>query len=87
MMESQGIGIHLICDFHLIEVFKILKGQTRIDPALFWEVRSNIQGGIRLANAEIGHWQLRNPHQIMDKERHFVSNRTFALLENATYRR
>ena len=24
--------------------------------------------------AEIGHWQLRNPHQIMDEERRFVFN-------------
>ena len=32
----------------LIEVFKILKGQTRIDPSLFWEVRNNARGGIRL---------------------------------------
>ena len=31
----------------LIEVFKILKGHTRIDPALFWEVR-NARGGARL---------------------------------------
>ena len=31
----------------LIEVFKILKGHTRIDPALFWEVR-NARGGVRL---------------------------------------
>ena len=30
----------------LIEVFKILKGQTRIDPALFWEVRN--ARGVRL---------------------------------------
>ena len=37
--------------------------------------------------AEIGHWQLRNPHQVMDEKRCFVFNRTFALLENATYRR
>ena len=31
----------------LIEVFKILKGHTRIDPALFWEVR-NARNGARL---------------------------------------
>ena len=31
----------------LIEVFKILKGHTRIDPTLFWEVR-NARGGARL---------------------------------------
>ena len=31
----------------LIEVFKILKGQTRIDPTLFWEVR-NARNGVRL---------------------------------------
>ena len=31
----------------LIEVFKILKGQTRIDPSLFWEVRE-ARGGARL---------------------------------------
>ena len=31
----------------LIEVFKILKGQTRIDPTLFWEVR-NARNGARL---------------------------------------
>ena len=30
-----------------IEVFKILKGHTRIDPALFWEVRE-ARSGIRL---------------------------------------
>ena len=31
----------------LIEVFKILNGQTRIDPAQFWEVRK-ARGGVRL---------------------------------------
>ena len=31
----------------LIEVFKILKGLTRIDPAEFWEVR-NSRNGARL---------------------------------------
>ena len=31
----------------LIEVFKILKGQTRIDPSLFWEVRE-ARNGTRL---------------------------------------
>ena len=31
----------------LIEVFKILKGQTRIDPNLFWEV-TDARGGARL---------------------------------------
>ena len=31
----------------LIEVFKILKGQTRIDPTLFWEVRE-ARNGARL---------------------------------------
>ena len=31
----------------LIEVFKILKGHTRIDPSLFWEVRE-ARGGARL---------------------------------------
>jgi ribonuclease P/MRP protein subunit RPP40 len=31
----------------LIEVYKILKGQTRIDPNLFWEVR-DARGGARL---------------------------------------
>ena len=31
----------------LIEVFKILKGQTRIDPTLFWDVR-NARNGARL---------------------------------------
>ena len=31
----------------LIEVFKILKGHTRIDPALFWEVRE-ARNGVRL---------------------------------------
>ena len=28
----------------LIEVFKILKGLTRIDPSLFWEVREARNG-------------------------------------------
>ena len=46
-----------------------------------------LNGLVETLTAEIGHWQLRNPHQIMDEERHFVFNRTFALLENATYRR
>ena len=31
----------------LIEVFKILKGHTKIDPTLFWEVR-DARNGIRL---------------------------------------
>lgn len=31
----------------LIEVYKILKGHTRIDPALFWEVR-DARNGARL---------------------------------------
>ena len=31
----------------MIEVFKILKGLTRIDPSLFWEVRE-ARGGARL---------------------------------------
>ena len=31
----------------LIEVYKILNGQTRIDPALFWEVR-DARNGARL---------------------------------------
>ena len=31
----------------LIEVYKILKGHTRIDPSLFWEVRE-ARGGARL---------------------------------------
>ena len=31
----------------LIEVFKILRGQTKIDPSLFWEVRE-ARGGARL---------------------------------------
>lgn len=31
----------------LIEVFKILNRLTRIDPALFWEVR-NARGGVKL---------------------------------------
>ena len=31
----------------LIEVFKILKGHTKIDPTLFWEVR-DAHNGIRL---------------------------------------
>ena len=31
----------------MIEVFKILKGQTRIDPLLFWEVR-DVRNGTRL---------------------------------------
>ena len=31
----------------LIEVYKILKGHTRIDPASFWEVR-DARGGARL---------------------------------------
>ena len=32
----------------LIEVFKILKGETRIDPTLFWEVRTDARNGTRL---------------------------------------
>ena len=32
---------------YLIEVFKILKGQTRIYPSLFWEVR-DARNGARL---------------------------------------
>lgn len=31
----------------LLEVYKILKGQTRIDPTLFWEVRKG-RNGVRL---------------------------------------
>ena len=31
----------------MIEVYKILKGHTRIDPALFWEVRE-ARNGFRL---------------------------------------
>ena len=31
----------------MIEVFKILRGHTRIDPTLFWEVR-NARNGVRL---------------------------------------
>ena len=31
----------------LIQVFKILNGLTRLDPALFWEVR-NARGRVRL---------------------------------------
>ena len=31
----------------LIEVYKILKGHTKIDPALFWEVRE-ARNGVRL---------------------------------------
>ena len=57
-----------------------------------WKRESDKQRRVEKENlairgAEIGHWQLRSPHQIMDKECRFVSNRTFALLENATYRR
>ena len=32
----------------LIEVYKILNGHTRIDPAAFWEVRPNARNGARL---------------------------------------
>ena len=32
----------------LIEVYKILKGLTRIDPSQFWEVRREARNGIRL---------------------------------------
>ena len=32
----------------LIEVYKILKGLTRIDPARFWEVRGDARNGARL---------------------------------------
>ena len=35
---------------HLIEVYKILNGQTRIDPALFWEVRE-ARNGARLVKS------------------------------------
>lgn len=31
----------------MIEIFKILKGQTKMDPSLFWEVRE-ARGGVRL---------------------------------------
>ena len=34
----------------LIEVFKILKGHTRIDPSLFWEVR-DARNGARLVKS------------------------------------
>ena len=34
----------------LIEVYKILNGQTRIDPALFWEVRE-ARNGARLVKS------------------------------------
>ena len=32
----------------LIEVYKMLKGLTRIDPSQFWEVRREARNGIRL---------------------------------------
>ena len=32
----------------LIEVYKILKGLTRIDPSQFWEVRREARNGVRL---------------------------------------
>ena len=34
----------------LIEVFKILKGQTKIDPSLFWEVREARNGARLIKN-------------------------------------
>ena len=45
----------------LIEVFKILKGHTKIDPALFWEVRE-ARNGARLVKslAENGQRQRQN---------------------------
>ena len=45
----------------LIEVFKILKGHTKIDPALFWEVREARNGARLVKNlAENGRRQRQN---------------------------
>ena len=54
----------------MIEVFKLLRGLTRIDPTLFWEVR-DARNGVRLVKemadngrrqrqAFFSHWAIQN---------------------------